>query len=202
MIIPAPRLCRRGDPVKFPEFDRPEDIPGQERVQLRRFAASKPLALLAAVCWPPLVLTLFIWPPKNWMPGLDTDWRLTLLVIGLITVPLGLWRFLQGRAVSARPITRAGIIWRFMLYGGLLAAGLQVLIALVTLVLGGLEAGSFLQGLGAAETTLLIYGVGGLPIAILVGVSYAVWAGLCVAFIAFEKSPDVVNDRLGLMERR
>ena len=34
-------------------------------------------------------------------------------------------------------------------------------------------------------------GVGGLPIAMIVGVSYALWAGLCVAFIAFEARPTI-----------
>ena len=55
------------------------------------------------------------------------------------------------------------------------------------------------QGLGALETTLLIFGVAGLPLAVLVGVSYALWAGLCVAFIAFAPAP-VVKDRMGLMQ--
>ena len=45
-----------------------------------------------------------------------------------------------------------------------------------------------------------IFGVGGLPIAMVVGVSYALWAGLCAAFIAFEARP-AVKDRLGLMPK-
>jgi len=57
-----------------------------------------------------------------------------------------------------------------------------------------------MQALGATETTLLIFGVGGLPIAMIVGVSYALWAGLCAAFIAFEARP-AVKDRLGLMPK-
>ena len=31
----------------------------------------------------------------------------------------------------------------------------------------------------------------GVPLAILVGISYALWAGLCVAFIAFEARPTI-----------
>ena len=37
--------------------------------------------------------------------------------------------------------------------------------------------------------------------AVLVGVSYALWAGLCAAFIAFRPQPEV-RDRLGLMGER
>ena len=188
--------------MQFPRFDRPEDIPGQVRVQWRREPAAKLIAGLAAVCWPPLILTLIVWPPNNWLPGGETDWRLVVLLIGAISAPLGLWYLGRERDLSGRPATRLGVVWRFMLYGGLLAATLQILLALFVVVMGWFEAGSFLQGLGATETTLLIYGVGGLPVAILVGVSYALWAGLCVAFIAFQKSPEAVNDRLGLMGGR
>jgi hypothetical protein len=67
-------------------------------------------------------------------------------------------------------------------------------------VMGWFEAGDVMQALGATETTLLIFGVGGLPIAMVVGVSYALWAGLCAAFIAFETRP-AVKDRLGLMPK-
>jgi len=66
---------------------------------------------------------------------------------------------------------------------------------------GWFEAGDLGQAMGATETTLLIFGVGGLPIAMIVGVSYALWAGLCAAFIAFEPKPAVKN-RLGLMPGR
>jgi hypothetical protein len=66
-------------------------------------------------------------------------------------------------------------------------------------IIGLIASGDVWQGIGATETTLLIYGVGGLPIAVLVGVSYALWAGLCAAFIAFVPAPERVRDRLGLM---
>ena len=45
-------------------------------------------------------------------------------------------------------------------------------------------------------TTLLIFGVGFLPVAVMVGISYALWAGLCAAFIAYEpqgEAPDRMN---------
>jgi hypothetical protein len=86
-----------------------------------------------------------------------------------------------------------------MLYGGLLGGALAVLFALVQIIVGAVASGSVMQALGSTETILLIYGVGGLPIAILVGVSYALWAGLCAAFLAFQPAPEKVRDRLGLM---
>ena len=55
--------------------------------------------------------------------------------------------------------------------------------------------------MGYAETALLIFGVGGVPLAILVGISYALWAGLCAAFLAFMARPAPVRDRLGLSGR-
>ena len=86
-----------------------------------------------------------------------------------------------------------------MLYGGLLGAALAVLFALIQILIGAISSGSFMQALGSTETILLIYGVGGLPVCILVGVSYALWAGLCAAFLAFQPAPEKVRDRLGLM---
>lgn len=180
-------------------FERAEDLPGQTRVIWRRSAMAQPLAVLAAAAWPPLIVTLLIWPPSNWRPGLETDWRLIVLAIGLIAAPAGLWLLARERERNGHPATRLGVVWRCMLYGGLLAAVAQTVFALTLTVLGWLEADGFLQGVGAGETTLLIYGVGGLPIAILVGVSYALWAGLCIAFIAFTPAPQRVKDRLGLM---
>lgn len=182
-------------------FETLEDFPGQTAIARRKAPASAPLACLAGAAWPPLLLTLPFWPPGNWLPGLEMDWRLTVLLIGLIAVPAGLWAVTTERARAGRPGTRLGVVWRFMLYGGLLAAALQTLVALTMTVQGWLEAGDLGQAMGATETTLLIFGVGGLPIAMIVGVSYALWAGLCVAFIAFEPRP-AVRDRLGLMPGR
>lgn len=183
-------------------FDSVADLPGQTPVIWRRTRLAIPLAALAGMAWPPLLLTFVIWPPQNWLPGREIDWRLSVLFIGLIAVPAGLYVIRRERDRRGRPGTRLGIVWRFMLYGGLLAAGLQALLAVGMALWGLIQSGSVAQGFGATETTLLIYGVGGLPVAILVGVSYALWAGLCAAFIAFVPAPAKVRDRLGVMGER
>jgi hypothetical protein len=71
-------------------IDTAADLPGQTPVIWRRTRAAIPLAALAGVMWPPLILTLLVWPPQNWLPGREIDWRLTVLVIGLVAVPAGL----------------------------------------------------------------------------------------------------------------
>ena len=182
-------------------FDTPADLPGQGPVIWRRTRAAIPLAALAGILWPPLIATLLIWPPQNWVPGREIDWRLTVLVIGLVAVPTGLWSIRRERDRRGRPGSRLGVIWRFMLYGGLLAAAGQTLLALSMMVFGWVQSADVGQGIGATETNLLIYGVAGLPVAILVGVSYALWAGLCAAFIAFAPAPEKVRDRLGVLGR-
>lgn len=185
----------------IPIPEKAEDFPGQQRVVWRREPYRIVLAAVAGVLWPPLAVTLLVWPPNNWLPGLEMDWRLVVLVIGAFAVPGGLWLLAREREAGGRPATRLGVVWRFMFYGGLLAAGLQAMLALIVSVVGWFEAGGIAQAAGATETTLLIYGVGGLPIAVLLGVSYALWAGLCAAFIAFTPQPEV-RDRLGVMGDR
>ncbi|MFY7718641.1 MAG: phthalate transporter [Brevundimonas sp.] len=182
--------------ISIPE--KAEDFPGQERVTWRREPHWLVLAAILGALWPPIPITLLIWPPQNWGPSLEVDPRLVALVIGLIAVPAGLWLLRRERERTGKPSTRLGVVWRFMFYGGLLAAGLQALFALVLCVFGWFEAGGIAQAAGATETTLLIYGVGLLPVAVMIGVSYALWAGLCVAFIACRPQPEV-RDRLGLM---
>ena len=59
----------------IPIPERPEDFPGQERVTWRREPHRIVLASVLGAMWPPLILTLPIWPPANWF-GLEMDWRL------------------------------------------------------------------------------------------------------------------------------
>jgi hypothetical protein len=184
----------------IPRLERPEDFPGQQRVAWRREPQRTVLAVVAGVLWPPLVITLVIWPPRNWLPGLEMDWRLMLMLVGLLAMPGGLWLLARERERGGRPETRLGVVWRFMFYGGLLAVVLAALFALIQVVGQWLSAANLGEGVGATETTLLIFGVGGLPFAVVIGVAYALWAGLCVAFIAFSPQP-AVRDRLGVMGR-
>ncbi|MBA4000182.1 phthalate transporter [Brevundimonas sp.] len=177
------------------------DLPGQAPIKWRGMPGLWALiATLAAIAWPPLILTLPLMPPSQIMPGFDMDWRLQVLIAGVIAVPLGMYMLARERDRSGSPSTRLGVIWRFLLYGGLLAALLQVLTALVMTGMRWVEAGALAQSLGAAETTLLIFGVAGLPLAMLIGLSYALWAGLCVALIAFTPRPPPVRPRAGLLD--
>ena len=176
------------------------DLPGQAPIKWRDSPGLWALlAGLAAVAWPPLILTLPLMPPSQLAIGFDMDWRLQALIAGVIAVPLGMYMLARERDRSGSPATRLGVIWRFLFYGGLLAALLQVLTAVVMMGLRWVEAGALAQSLGAAETTLLIYGVAGLPLAMLIGLSYALWAGLCVALIAFTPKPPPVRPRAGLL---
>lgn len=181
-------------------FETLEDLPGQRRVTWRS-GGWVALAALLGIAWPPLIVTFLVWPPENWLDGLSTDWRVLVLAVGVLAVPLCLWLLNQERQRTGRPGTRLGIVWRFMFYGGLLAAALQGFNALVLSGIGAAGAADVGQALGYAETALLIFGVGGVPLAILVGISYALWAGLCAAFLAFMPRPAPVRDRLGLSGR-
>jgi hypothetical protein len=185
----------------IPIPEKPEDFPGQQRVTWRREPHRIVLAALIGAIWPPIPITLLIWPPGNWAPSLEIDPRLAVLVIGMAAVPAGLWLLARERDRTGRPATRLGVVWRFMFFGGLLAAALQALFAMALCVIAWFEAGGIAQAAGATETTLLIYGVGLLPVAVMIGVSYALWAGLCAAFLAFRPQPEV-RDRLGVMGER
>lgn len=180
-------------------IEKPEDLPGQRKVVWRTSGLWIALAALAGIAWPPLILTFITWPPQNWLNGMNTDWRVLVLAVGVITVPLGLWLVRQEQIRTGRPSSRLGIVWRFMFYGGLLAAALQGANALFLSGLGAVRSADIPQALGYAETALLIFGVGGIPLAILVGISYALWAGLCAAFLAFTPRTEPVRNRLGVM---
>lgn len=176
------------------------DLPGQSQIKWRGTPGLWALlAGLAAIAWPPLIVPLIFLPPANMAFGWDMDWRLMALLAGAVMVPAGMYLLMRERERSGSPSTRLGIIWRFLLYGGLLTALLQTVSAVTMAVVNWGEAGALAQSLGAAETTLLIYGVGLLPAAMMIGISYALWAGLCVAFIAFTPKPPPVRPRAGLL---
>jgi len=154
-------------------FESLEDLPGQRQVAWRPSGGWIALAALLGIAWPPLIITFFVWPPQTWLDGLNTDWRILVIAVGVVAVPLCLWLLGQERDRTGRPTTRLGIVWRFMFYGGLLAAALQGVMALLLSGIGASRSADIGQALGYAETALLIFGVGGVPLAILVGISYA-----------------------------
>lgn len=165
-------------------------LPGSAPIRWRESPVLwAPLAWLAAVAWPPIVVTLFLFPPQNWSLVYGPDWRFTTLLAGLVTVPAGLALLARERRRDGHPGTRLGVIWRFVLYGAVFSALAQLGAALLATITGSIEAGDLSRGLGAAETTFLIYGVGMMPFTMAVGVAYAIWAGLMVALIAFAPTP-------------
>lgn len=149
-----------------------------------------PVAWLASLAWPPIIITLLLFPPQAFSFGLDMDWRL----LGMIGVALGsaagLW-LLQREWIKTRtPTTRLGVIWRFTVFGAVIAVSLQLLLVLILLIGGWLRVTGLAQGVGVAETTFFIYGVGLLPVTALVGAAFASWAGLMVSLIAFTRRPE------------
>lgn len=175
-----------------------DQLPLQASVARRRERSRTVIANLVGAAWPPLIITLGVWPPHNWIPGLEFDWRLSVLVVGLLACPGFLWLIDRERQIGRGPTTRVGIVWRYLFYGGLLSAALWVVLTLLLSAFGAIQSSNVGQVMGSAETNLMVFGVGALPIAVIIGLSYAFWAGLCAAFIAFEAKPEV-RDRLGLM---
>ncbi len=97
-------------------------------------------------------------------------------------------RLAKAKRPNNAPWTRRAVVGRYVIYGGILAACLQFLMTLALAVIAGLAGESFVQALGAIETVVLTFGVIGVPLALMVGVSYALWGGICVAYIAYSKA--------------
>ncbi len=165
-------------------------IPGSAPVNWRETPFLwAPVSWLAALLWPPLILTLFLFPPQGWWIGLDMDWRFLSMIVAGVATPAAIELVRREREATGRPASRLGIVWRFTLYGAVLAVALQLIATLVLLIYGWTRASGVAQGLGVAETTFLIYGVGLLPLTAAVGAAYSAWAGLMVAMIAFAPAP-------------
>lgn len=77
-----------------------DELPLQATVARRRDPMRSYLANLAGAAWPPLIVTLFIWPPHNWIPGLEFDWRLSVLLVGVFACPTFLWLIDRERLVG------------------------------------------------------------------------------------------------------
>ncbi|WP_296814453.1 phthalate transporter [Brevundimonas sp.] len=165
-------------------------IPGSAPVRWRESPYLwAPVSWLAGLAWPPLLLTLVLFPPQGWWIGLDMDWRFASLIGAALASPVALELIRRERETTGRPSSRLGVIWRFTAYGAILAVVLQLAATLVLLAYGWSRASGLAQGVGVAETTFLIYGVGLLPLTAAVGAAYAAWAGLMAAMIAFVPTP-------------
>jgi hypothetical protein len=103
------------------------------------------------------------------------------------------------RQRSRTPGTRFGVLVRFVALGfiaSVIAAALgDVALAVVALF----SAGDALRRVDEAKETI-VTGIAVMPIALVLGVSYSVWAGLVTAFIAFGKPRVSVRPRHIMMD--
>ena len=142
------------------------------------------------VLWPPIPLTLFTFQPRSWIPGLEGDWRLFALIIAAVALALAIWRIARARAAGRGPQTRLGVVWRFVLAGAICALAAQGLILLASMVMGWMGVAGVPQGLGVAETSFLVTGVGLLPLTTVIAAAWATWAGLVSAWLQYETAPE------------
>jgi hypothetical protein len=159
-----------------------------------------PVAWALAVLWPPVFATLFVFPPDP--ADFLADWRLKAMAAAGVGVAAGLFLIGRERARSGTPYTRAGVVMRFFVLGALFTATLIILSAFALALVGapfGDGVGAFF---GALKTTLFVFGIAAAPATLLVGLSYALWAGLIVAFVAFWTKPQSVRVHAGLWEEQ
>lgn len=148
------------------------------------------IAWLLGLAWPPIPLTLVLFPPRSWVPGPEGDWRLFALIAAALGLILAMWRLGRDRAAGRGPETRLGVVWRFLLFGAIFAVAAQVIALISTMVMGWLGVVGLPQGVGVAETSFLVYGVGLLPLTAVIAAAWSIWAGLVTAFVVFETAPE------------
>lgn len=144
-----------------------------------------PLGWLAAVAWPPIVGTLIVFAPTEAAGGLVNDWRLKALIAGGLAIAAILWIIKGEREREGAPATRLGVMSRFLLFGFIFSLAALILVVLGFSIVSAFGDEGFLPALGGIESTLFLFGVAGLPFALMVGVSYALWAGFMVAVVCF-----------------
>lgn len=154
-----------------------------------------PVAWGLAVMWPPVFVTLFTFPParEEWL----ADWRLKAMGAAALGVAAGLYLIGRERMRTGTPYTRAGVVMRFFVLGALFTAALIILSAFAMAVVGAPFESGVGAFFGALKTTLFVFGVAGAPVTLLMGLSYALWAGLIVAFVAFWTKPQSVRLHAG-----
>ncbi len=140
---------------------------------------------LAAVAWPAIVGTLILFPPTREAGGLLHDWRLKALIAAGIAIAAIIHLVKGERDREGGPTSRLGIIARFLLFGFIFSLAALILVVLGFAAFSAFGNEGFLSALGGIESTLFLFGVAGLPFALMVGVSYALWAGVMVSTITF-----------------
>jgi hypothetical protein len=147
------------------------------------------LGWLAAVAWPAVVGTLLVFPPTQEAGGLVHDWRLKALIAAGVAIAAILWLVKGEREREGGPSSRLGILARFLLFGFIFSLAALILVVLGFAVMSAFGNEGFLPALGGIESTLFLFGVAGLPFALMVGSSYARWAGAMVSLICFTPPP-------------
>jgi hypothetical protein len=142
------------------------------------------LGWLAAVLWPPLPVTLAVWPSQPTLAAALRDWRYTALGVGAVGVALILRLIDRERLREGTPRTRLGVIVRFVAYGFVFTLVAAVVLAIVVALATLFGQGDVYQRLGEMKTALIM-GLIAMPPALLVGVSYALWAGFATSIVAF-----------------
>lgn len=147
---------------------------------------------LAAVAWPAIVGTLILFPPTREAGGLLHDWRLKALIAAGIAIAAIIHLVKGERDREGGPTSRLGIIARFLLFGFIFSLAALILVVMGFAVVSAFGNEGFLSALGGIESTLFLFGVAGLPFALMVGVSYALWAGIMVSTITFAPPVPIV----------
>jgi hypothetical protein len=112
------------------------------------------------------------------------DWRYTALAAGAVGVTLILWLIDKERVSEGAPRTRLGVMIRFVAYGFMFSLLAAVTVAIVIALFALLGQGDVYQRLGEMKTALIM-GLAALPLALIVGVSYALWSGFAASIVAF-----------------
>jgi hypothetical protein len=157
------------------------------------------LAWLLAVLWPPLPLTLIIWPSDK--TGLMTiqDPRAIALVLGAASVTITLMLIDRERKRDGTPRTRLGVLMRFIGYGFVFTVVATAVFAVGLALMQAFSYGDLFRRMGEAKATLLM-AVALMPLILLAGVSYMVWSGLVASFVAFGPRPANTRPRNFLMD--
>jgi hypothetical protein len=160
-----------------------------------------PVAWLCASLWPPIVGTLILFPPSEEAGGLLRDWRAPTLLAGALGVAAALFVVDRERRREQAPRTRLGVVVRFLILGFIFTLISMVVAAVLATGIGLFNADDLVHKLGTAKATLFWFSVPMMFFALPVGISYALWAGLVVAMVAFSPRPQSVRPRHYLFDR-